>query len=263
MNSRKQNPSPDTVYRPDAQSIIKDAHKALPSASRRLFGKRILSLGGLMLLSGCDLSSDKSVDTMLRKFSSFNDDAQALLFDPRKLAPTYPESMITRPFPFNAFYDIDEVPDVDAQSYRLELKGRVNGKAIWTLDELHALPQQSQVTRHICIEGWSAIGKWGGVSFADFLRRAGADTTAKYVALHCADNYWTSIDMPTALHPQTLLTLSYDGKTLPAKYGFPMKLRMPTKLGYKNPKHIVAITVTNEFPGGYWENQGYNWFGGS
>ncbi len=69
--------------------------------------------------------------------------------------------------------------------------------------------------------------------------------------------------MPTALHPQTQLTLTYDGNVLPAKYGFPMKLRMPTKLGYKNPKHIVAITVTNEFPGGYWENQGYNWFGGS
>ena len=69
--------------------------------------------------------------------------------------------------------------------------------------------------------------------------------------------------MPTALHPQTLLTLTYDGQILPPKYGFPMKLRMPTKLGYKNPKHIVAITVTNDYPGGYWENQGYNWFGGS
>ncbi|WP_144157411.1 molybdopterin-dependent oxidoreductase [Paraburkholderia sp. BCC1885] len=263
MHSPKRNAALAPAFRPDAESIIKDAQKGLSSSSRRLFGKRILSLGGLMLLSGCDLTNDKSVDTMLRRISSFNDDAQALLFDPRELAPTYPESMITRPFPFNAFYDIDEVPDVDAQTYRLELKGRVKGKVIWTLDELRALPQQSQVTRHICIEGWSAIGKWGGVRFADFLQRAGADTTAKYVALHCADNYWTSIDMPTALHPQTLLTLTYDGNTLPAKYGFPMKLRMPTKLGYKNPKHIVAITVTNEFPGGYWENQGYNWFGGS
>jgi DMSO/TMAO reductase YedYZ molybdopterin-dependent catalytic subunit len=247
----------------DAASIIKDVQKELPSSARRLFGKRILTLGGLALLSGCDLTNDKSVNTVLRKVSSFNDSVQALLFDPRKLAPTYPESMITRPFPFNAFYDIDEVPDVDARTYRLELSGLVSGKRVWTLDELHAMPQQSQVTRHVCIEGWSAIGKWGGVRFSDFLSRAGADTTAKYVALHCADNYWTSIDMPTALHPQTLLTLTYDGSTLPAKYGFPMKLRMPTKLGYKNPKHIVAITVTNEFPGGYWENQGYNWFGGS
>jgi len=195
--------------------------------------------------------------------SSFNDDAQARLFDRSKLAPTYPDSMITRPFPFNAFYDIDQVPEVDAQTYRLELAGLVKGRRVWTLGELSALPQRSQVTRHICIEGWSAIGKWGGVRFSDFLLLAGADTTAKYVALHCADNYWTSIDMPTALHPQTLLTLTYDGNVLPAKYGFPMKLRIPTKLGDKNPKHIVAITVTNEFPGGYWENQGYNWFGGS
>ncbi|WP_333986299.1 molybdopterin-dependent oxidoreductase [Burkholderia orbicola] len=257
MTSRKSLPPVD------AASIVKDAQKTLQSSARRRFGRRILTLGGLALLSGCDLTNDKSVDTMLRRISSLNDGAQALLFDPRKLAPTYPESMITRPFPFNAFYDIDQVPDVDARTYHLELGGLVKGKRIWMLDELRALPQESQVTRHICIEGWSAIGKWGGVRFSDFLLRAGADTTAKYVALHCADNYWTSIDMLTALHPQTLLTLTYDGNVLPARYGFPMKLRMPTKLGYKNPKHIVAITVTNEFPGGYWENQGYNWFGGS
>jgi DMSO/TMAO reductase YedYZ molybdopterin-dependent catalytic subunit len=247
----------------DAASIIKDAHKELGSSSRRLFGKRILTLGGLALLSGCDLTNDRTVNNLLRTMSSFNDDAQALLFDRSKLAPTYPDSMMTRPFPFNAFYDIDQVPEVDAATYRLELAGLVKGRRVWTLGELRALPQRDQVTRHICIEGWSAIGKWGGVRFADFLALAGADTTAKYVALHCADNYWTSIDMPTALHPQTLLALTYDGNVLPAKYGFPMKLRIPTKLGYKNPKHIVAITVTNEFPGGYWENQGYNWFGGS
>ena len=249
--------------RPDADLIIKDAAKELKAPARRLFGKRILSLGGLVMLSGCNISDDRSVNAMLRKISSFNDDAQALLFDPSKLAPTYPESMITRPFPFNAFYDIDQVPEVDPSTYKLTIGGLATGKRSWTLDELHAMPQESQVTRHICIEGWSAIGKWGGVRFADFLARAGADIGAKYVAFHCADNYSTSIDMPTALHAQTLLTLTYDGQILPPKYGFPMKLRMPTKLGYKNPKHIVAITVTNEYPGGYWENQGYNWFGGS
>ena len=262
MTFRKRPGKPDTFLSSNAQSIIKDAHNELKDPARRLLGKRILTLGGIALLSGCDLSNDKSVNTMLRKISFFNDDVQALLFNPKEMAPTYPESMITRPFPFNAFYGIDDVPEVNAATYRLQVSGLANGKRVWTLDELRALPQQSQVTRHICIEGWSAIGKWGGVRFADFLQRAGADTTAKYVALHCADNYWTSIDMPTALHAQTLLTLTYDGNTLPAKYGFPMKLRMPTKLGYKNPKHIVAITVTNEFPGGYWENQGYNWFSG-
>jgi DMSO/TMAO reductase YedYZ molybdopterin-dependent catalytic subunit len=254
---------PDTPFSSHAASIIKDAHNELKDPARRLLGKRILTLGGLAMLSGCDLSSDKSVNTMLRRMSFFNDEVQALLFDPNTMAPTYPESMITRPFPFNAFYDIDDVPEVDAGAYRLQVGGLANRKRVWTLDELRALPQESQITRHICIEGWSAIGRWGGVRFADFLKRAGADTTAKYVSLHCADNYWTSIDMPTALHAQTLLTLTYDGQVLPPKYGFPMKLRMPTKLGYKNPKHIVAITVTNEYPGGYWENQGYNWFGGS
>ena len=79
----------------------------------------------------------------------------------------------------------------------------------------------------------------------------------------CVDDYFTSIDMATALHPQTLMALTYDGQPLPPKYGFPMKLRMPTKLGYKNPKHIQAMFVTNTYSGGYWEDQGYNWFGGS
>lgn len=263
MRSRKPFTGPGKVYVPDAESILKDASRELSSPHRRCLLKGALTLGGLALLTGCDLTGDKSVNAMLRKMSSFNDDMQARLFDPNKLAPTYPESMITRPFPFNAFYDIDDVPIVDPSSYRLELNGLVSGKRSWTLEELRAIPQESQVTRHICIEGWSAIGKWGGIRFSEFLRRSGADTRAKYVAFHCADNYWTSIDMPTALHTQTLLALTYDGQVLPPKYGFPMKLRMPTKLGYKNPKHIVSITVTNEYPGGYWENQGYNWFGGS
>jgi DMSO/TMAO reductase YedYZ molybdopterin-dependent catalytic subunit len=112
------------------------------------------------------------------------------------------------------------------------------------------MPHAEQITRHICVEGWSAVGRWGGTPFAGFLRRVGADTTAKYVGFRCADDYYESIDMPTALHPQTLLTFEYDGERLPAKYGYPMKPRMPTKLGYKNPKHIVEIFVTNT-PGGF------------
>ncbi len=263
MTFRKKAQTPKPFLSSHADSIIKDARKELKDPARRLFGKQMVTLGGLMLLSGCDLSDDRSVNTLLRRMSSFNDGVQALLFNPNAMAPTYAESMITRPFPFNAFYGIDDVPEVDAATYQLHMGGLVTGKGVWTLDELRALPQESQITRHICIEGWSAIGRWGGVRFAEFLKRAGADTTAKYVSLHCADNYWTSIDMPTALHAQTLLTLTYDGEVLPPQYGFPMKLRIPTKLGYKNPKHIVAITVTNEYPGGYWENQGYNWFGGS
>jgi DMSO/TMAO reductase YedYZ molybdopterin-dependent catalytic subunit len=247
---------------PDEQEIIKDATKLLDMPSRRLFGKRALSLGALSLLSGCSLTDENSVDRMLMSVSRFNDRVQGWLFDPNRLAPTYPESMITKPFPFNAFYSEDEVPEID-DDYTLKVSGLVKNRRDWSLTELYALPQTSQVTRHICVEGWSAIGKWGGVTFRDFLQRIGADTTAKFVGFRCADDYFTSIDMPTALHAQTLLTFTFADEVLPAKYGYPMKLRMPTKLGYKNPKHITEIFVTNTYPGGYWEDQGYNWFGGS
>lgn len=243
--------------------IVQAALKEMPVAARRLFLRQGLTLGGLSLLTGCSISSNESVEHALGSVSKFNDRVQAWLFDPNRLAPTYPKSMITQPFPFNAFYSEDEAPTVDASTYRLELSGMIADKDPWTLKSLGKLPQESQITRHICVEGWSAIGEWGGIRFSEFLRRVGADTTAKYVGFKCADDYYQSIDMATALHPQTLLTLTYAGQTLPRKYGFPMKLRMPTKLGYKNPKHIMSLYVTNTYPGGYWEDQGYNWFGGS
>lgn len=245
----------------EATARIAHAHKL--GSSRRNFLRASLTLGGLSMLTGCVLDDSEGISTALTRISRVNDDVQGWLFDPTRLAPTYPESMITRPFPFNAFYGENEIRQVEESGYRLEVTGLVADKRKWSLPELRAMPQIDQVTRHICVEGWSAIGKWGGVSFASFLRQVGADTSAKYVGFKCADDYFTSIDMPTALHPQTLLALSYDGQVLPPKYGFPMKLRMPTKLGYKNPKHIQAIFVTNTYPGGYWEDQGYNWFGGS
>jgi DMSO/TMAO reductase YedYZ molybdopterin-dependent catalytic subunit len=253
----------DIIIPEDGAAMLADAIKRVAQPSRRAFLQRTLTLGGLGLLTGCTPTSEESIERALAAVSRFNDRAQALLFDPTRLAPTYPDSMITRPFPFNAYYGEDEVRVVDGDAWRLELSGLIADRKPWTLDALRALPQQSQVTRHICVEGWSAIGKWGGVPFSHFLRRVGADLGAKYVGFKCADDYFTSIDMATALHPQTLMALTYDGQTLPPRYGYPMKLRMPTKLGYKNPKHIQAIFVTNTYPGGYWEDQGYNWFGGS
>ncbi|MGC2519649.1 MAG: molybdopterin-dependent oxidoreductase [Burkholderiales bacterium] len=247
----------------DGDAVLKEALRRIEQPSRRLFLRRSLTLGGLSLLTGCAIVDEDSAERALMTVSRFNDKVQGWLFDPNRLAPTYPESMITRPFPFNAYYGEDEIRQVNANSYRLEITGLVADKHAWTLAELQALPQTDQVTRHICVEGWSAIGKWGGVNFTSFLSRVGADTSARYVGFKCSDDYYTSIDMPSALHPQTLLALSYDGQPLPPRYGFPMKLRMPTKLGYKNPKHIQAIFVTNTYPGGYWEDQGYNWFGGS
>lgn len=244
-------------------SLKEFSRPEIAKIERRLFLKRGLSLGALTMLSGCNVTEAESVQKVLWSMSRWNDRVQDWLFDPHKLAPEFPESAITKPFPFNAFYGMDKVPQVDGANYKLDISGMVRDKKSWTLPELHALPQVSQITRHICVEGWSAIGKWSGVRFSDFLERIGADLSAKYIGFKCADDYYTSIDMPTALHPQTLLTLRFGEQILPAEFGFPMKLRMPTKLGFKNPKHIAAMFVTNTNPGGYWEDQGYNWYSGS
>ncbi len=230
---------------------------------RRLFLKQGLSLGALSLLSGCTLKDDDAIDRLLWSMSRWNDRVQAALFAPGKLAPTYSDAEVATPFPFNAYYEEALAPVIDGESYRLNLSGLIAEKRPWTLAELRALPQVTQITRLVCVEGWSAVGKWGGVPFRTFLERVGADLTARYVGFQCADKYWTSIDMPTALHPQTLMALDFPGKPGETKYGFPIKIRIPTKLGFKNPKFVAEIFVTNDNPGGYWEKQGYNWFSGS
>ena len=246
----------------DTSLLIKDATKLLPDPTRRLFLRGAGSLGALTFLTGCDILDGDGAERVLRKISSFNDGAQALLFNPNRLAPTYPDSMIARPFPFNAYYGPDEAPAVDPASYKLQVGGLVDNKKSWTLEELYALPQEKQVTRHVCVEGWSAIGSWTGARLSDFLKRVGADTRAKYVWFRCAEGYSNTIDMPTALHPQTQMTFKFDNEILPRAYGFPMKIRMPTKLGFKNPKYVMEMAVTNKDLGGYWEDQGYNWFSG-
>lgn len=240
-----------------------DHRRGLERVSRRLFLHGTLSIGALSLLTGCNLEDDDAVDRALSAMSRWNDKMQAALFSRARLAPTYTEADITDPFPFNAYYPLSEVRQVDGATWRLEVTGLVSERRSWSLADLAALPQADQITRHICIEGWSAIGKWGGVPFRDFLARINADTKARYVSFRCADDYCSSIDMATALHKQTLLALTFRDQKMPAEYGFPVKLRVPTKLGFKNPKHIVAIEVTNVYTGGFWEDYGYNWFSGS
>ncbi|PKH23561.1 oxidoreductase [Enterobacterales bacterium CwR94] len=251
----------------DSDALVKEAQqllaKKLQGDARRRFLRQGLTLGGVALLTGCDLSSNPNVENVLNRVSALNDRVQHWLFSDRRLAPEYSAAQIDPDFPFNAFYGEEDIPLIDGADYRLAVAGLVQNTRPWQLAELHRLPQEHQITRHICVEGWSAIGQWGGVPFGVFLKHIGADLSAKYVKFTCADDYYTSIDMSTALHPQTLLTLSWNRQVLPPKYGYPMKLRIPTKLGYKNPKHIQVIEVTNRFPGGYWEDQGYNWFGGS
>ena len=225
----KQRKYPPSV---DPKLLIKDAAKLLPQSSRRHFLHGAASLGALTMLTGCDIIDGPSAENALRVISNFNDWVQARIFNPDTLAPEYPESAITRPFPFNAYYAQEEAPDIDGDSWQLEIGGLVDNKKPWALAELNKLPEVSQITRHVCVEGWSAIGSWQGVRLSDFLKMIGADLTAKYVWFQCAEGYSNTIDMPTALHPQTQLTLKFDHKILPRAYGFPIKIRIPTKLGF-------------------------------
>jgi DMSO/TMAO reductase YedYZ molybdopterin-dependent catalytic subunit len=241
---------------------LSDHKTQLANLERRLLLRSSLSIGALSMLSGCNLQDNDQVDKVLWALSRWNDRVQARLFSGSRLAPTYAASQVTKPFPFNAFYPEFDAPQVDVSSWRLEVSGLVADKTAWTVERLRALPQARQITRHICIEGWSAIGDWRGVSLKTFLQRIGADTTARYVGFKCADRYHSSLDMASALHPQTLLALDFGNEALPTANGFPLRLSVPTKLGFKSAKHVAAIFVTNTNPGGYWEDQGYNWFSG-
>jgi DMSO/TMAO reductase YedYZ molybdopterin-dependent catalytic subunit len=247
----------------DKNLLVRDAARLMPDLSRRRFIASGASLGALTFLTGCDVSDSFSAESMLAQISKFNDGVQAAIFNPNALAPTFSEKDIKRPFPFNAYYQEDEAPEVDGGDWKLEVSGLVQNKKSWTLPELYKLPEVSQITRHICVEGWSAIGSWQGTPLRDFLTLVGADTKAKYVWFRCAEGYTSPLDMPTALHAQTQMTFKFDNKILPRAYGYPMKIRVPTKLGFKNPKYVVSMEVTNDYKGGYWEDQGYNDFSGS
>jgi DMSO/TMAO reductase YedYZ molybdopterin-dependent catalytic subunit len=242
---------------------ILEPNAAVAGIERRLFLRQTLSLGALSLLTGCDISDRDDVQAVLKRMSRWNDRAQAFLFNRQKLAPTYADSAVVRDFRYNAFFPAEQVPKLAASDYRLQLSGLIQDKRPWTVEALHSLPQESQITRHVCVEGWSMIGKWSGTPLRLFLERVGADLSARFVGFHCADGYYGSIDMPTALHPQTIMSFKFADETLPHKYGYPFKVRIPTKLGFKNPKWVTTIFVTNRFPGGFWEDRGYNWFSGS
>lgn len=229
---------------------------------RRHLLRGSLSLGALTLLGGCDISDADAVQSALHAISRWNDRVQAWLFSDAKLAREYAPDEVAKEFRYNAYYPVKDVVQIDAASYRLGLSGRIGDKRPWTVQQLLSLPRQVQRTRHVCVEGWSYVGEWSGVPLRDFLARVGADLTAKYVGFECADGYYEGIDMPTALHPQTIMAVTAGPDILPAKFGFPLKIRIPTKLGFKNPKWVTALYVTDVRPAGFWTDRGYNWFSG-
>ena len=254
-----------SIFRPKRgidQSVLEENKQLVETINRRKVLRGALSLGALSMLTGCDVTSRSSVQGVLKTVSQWNDRAQAALFRPNHLAPTFSPSQVVKPPRFNAYYDVEDVAPVDAGTWKLELAGLIEDKRPWTASQIYELPEQEIIVRHICVEGWDYIGQWSGVNLRWFLERIGADLTAKYVSFRCADDYYGSIDMPSALHPQTLLATKYAGEPITDPFGFPLRLRTAVKLGFKNPKWITAMEVTNTYRGGYWEDRGFNWFSG-
>lgn len=254
-----------SIFRPKRgidQSVLEENKQLVDTINRRKVLRGAVSLGALSMLTGCDVTRRDSVQSVLRTVSQWNDRAQAALFRPNHLAPTYAPSQVVKPPRFNAYYDVEDVAPVNVANWKLELSGLIEDKRSWTASQLYELPEQEIIVRHICVEGWDYIGQWSGVNLRQFLQRIGADLTAKYVSFRCADDYYGSIDMPSALHPQTLLATKYAGEPITDPFGFPLRLRTAVKLGFKNPKWITAMEVTNTYRGGYWEDRGFNWFSG-
>jgi DMSO/TMAO reductase YedYZ molybdopterin-dependent catalytic subunit len=254
-----------SIFRPKHkidQSLLAENRALIEKIDRRGMLRGTLSLGALSLLSGCTVTDTPAMQTFLRGVSSWNDRVQGWLFRPNHLAPTFSEAQVVKPPRFNAHYEVEDVKPVDGATWKLELAGLIKDKRPWTVGDLNALPQQEWIIRHICVEGWDYIGQWSGVNLRTFLERVGADLTAKYVAFKCADDYTESIDMASALHPQTILATRYAREPITDPYGFPLRLRTATKLGFKNPKWVTAIEVTNIFPETYYSKQGFNWFAG-
>jgi DMSO/TMAO reductase YedYZ molybdopterin-dependent catalytic subunit len=248
--------------RPIDQSVLTENRALLADINRRNVLRGAISLGALTLLTGCDITEEEPVQKVLRAVSSWNDRVQATLFRRDHLAPTFSVAEVVKPPRFNAHYGVEDVQPVDGATWKLELAGRIEDKRPWTAQQIYELPEQEIIIRHVCVEGWDYIGQWSGPNLKSFFQRIGADLTAKYVYFHCADDFTESVDMAAALHPQTILATRYANATITDPFGFPLRLRTSTKLGYKNAKWIRAIEVTNTFTETFWSEQGFNWFAG-
>jgi DMSO/TMAO reductase YedYZ molybdopterin-dependent catalytic subunit len=254
-----------SIFRPKRQidqGILDDSKRLIKEIDRRNVLRGAMSLGALTFLTGCDVTEEDQVQKALRAVSSWNDIAQGLIFRPNHLAPTFTEAQIVKPPRFNAHYDIEDVKPVDVTGWKLELAGLISDKRSWTAQQIYQLPEQEMIIRHVCIEGWDYIGQWSGVNLRLFLQRVGADLTAKYLFFRCADGYTESLDMPTALHSQTILATKYAREPIADPFGFPLRLRTATKVGFKNAKWLTSIEVTNDFAETYYAKEGFNWFSG-
>ena len=240
--------------------------------------------GGLLLLSGCEklfngLQQNKNFVSLLESAEGLNRRVQRFLTGRNKLAQEFTEKDISRYFKANGNpppITMDYAADAAKQwkQWRLKISGLIQEPAELTLAELKSMPSRAQITRHDCVEGWSAIAKWRGVPLAEIIKRVKPKSNARYVVFHCMDtddngqNYYESIDLEDAVHPQTLLAYEMNDRPLPIEHGAPLRLRLENQLGYKMAKYIRALEFVASFEkmaqgkGGYWEDQGYEWYAG-
>jgi DMSO/TMAO reductase YedYZ molybdopterin-dependent catalytic subunit len=200
---------------------------------------------------------------LLKGGLGFSDWASQWIFRRGHPAPTFADSALTpfEKFPIND-YDVDD-PGVILEKWTLAVSGAVQKPGEYRLEQIQQLPRVRQNTRHVCVEGWDVIGRFGGTRLSDFLTMIGADTSARFITVACADDYYESLDMATALHPQTLLCYEMYDQPLTREHGAPLRLSIPTKIGYKQAKYLTDLKVTNVLGKvGYWEDQGYSEFYG-
>ena len=248
--------------------------------TRRSFLSRGGAVGGAVLLGGCDqLSQSPDFRDMLYKAEGATERVQRLVLSQRSLAREYTEADLSKHFKANGSTRVADPLYRQAllggfADWRLKVDGLVERPASLSLAELRMLPARTQITRHDCVEGWSAIGKWTGAQLGPLLQSVGLKPEARYLVLHCADklgpsgNYYESIDLIDAFHPQTILAYDMNGTVLTEPHGAPIRLRVERQLGYKHAKYVQRIEAVSSFAmirggrGGFWEDLGYEWYAG-
>ncbi|MDJ0620732.1 MAG: molybdopterin-dependent oxidoreductase [Calothrix sp. MO_192.B10] len=228
--------------------------------SRRQFLQISGLSGGSLLLGGC---GTPILENVVGEVSQpLNQKIGNLLLKPQKMVPEFsvddiqPEALIV-----NTFRD---TPIIDTDKYRLIVDGEVNNPLHLSMADIQNLPFTSTIIRHVCVEGWAAIVQWGGVKLREIVALAQPQSSVGYVYFQSADGYYSSWDIASSLHPQTLLAYEKNGEPLPVDNGAPLRLAAPIKLGYKQSKWVTRITLVSRLSRfqGYWEDQGYEWFAG-
>lgn len=227
---------------------------------KRFTRRELLRAAGLLALAGCDSQSPRT--GFLGVMERWNEHVQTGMFHPNLLAPELPAGTETPLSAFPEYFISPSVPVAPA-GWRLQVGGAVRTPVSLSVDELRRMPMTSIRVRHHCVEGWSAVASWQGVRLSDLAERVGADPRAPFVEFRSFDSdYWSSWDRPSAFHPQTLLAYGMNGEPLPPAHGAPLRLYSAVKLGYKMVKYLTQVNFLPTRTGGYWEDQGYEWFAG-